>query len=374
MHLRKLDLSLAKDINKFIQFPFSLYKNNSQWVPPLDSDMRLVMNRQQHPFFRHSEADFFVAENKAGEVCGRIAVLHNRNYCEYHKTPVAFFYYFESLDSHEIAGRLFEAAFEWARQRKLTAILGPRGFTRSSGAGLLVEGFDFPPAMGILYNYPYYNSLITGCGFEKETDYLSGYLEKSHRLPEKLYRVAEKVKARNRFWIKTFRDKNEMRQWVPKIDQVHHQAFCNNPGYYPSTHEEFELIANSMIEIADPKLIKVIMKDEEVAGFILAYADISKALQKTKGKLWPFGWLTLLLEKSSTRVVDLNGVGLLPQFQGSGANALLYVELEKTLRGFQFEHAEFVQVDERNFKSKSDSETIGVIMHKRHRLYRRSLQ
>jgi len=124
-----------------------------------------------------------------------------------------------------------------------------------------------------------------------------------------------------------------------------------------------------MIQAADPRLLKLIMKDDEVAGFIISYADISMAIQRTKGKMWPLGWVDLLLEKNRTKIVNMNGLGLLPKYQGLGSNALLYTEVEKTIRDFGFEHAEIVQVDERNFKSKSDSDVLGVIWHKKHRTY-----
>lgn len=373
MQIRRVNTEDARDVRQFIDFPFHLYRSNPQWVPAMKSEMQLVMNRKRHPFYHHSEADFFLAENN-GEIAGRIAVLHNRNYTAHHNLNTAFFYYFDALDDVVVSRALFAAAYDWAKQRGLNAILGPKGFLRSSGVGMLVEGFEFRPAMGILYNYPYYDALLTDSGFVKETDYLSGYLERSVELPLRLYEIAEKIRERGNFWIKTFKNKAEMRRWIPVVNLVHHESFHNNAGYYPTTDEEFAMIANTMIQIADPDLIKLIMKEDQVVGFVIAYADVSEALQKTRGELWPFGWYTLLKEQKRTQLVDLNGVGLLPEYQGRGANAFLYAELEKTLRARQqFRKAEIVQVDERNFKSKSDMETMGVIWHKRHRLYTRPL-
>lgn len=373
MRIIKINTENANDVKKFIQFPFELYRNHPQWVPPLKSEMRMVLNRNRHPFFRHSDADFFIAESN-GEVLGRIAVLHNRNYTAYHHSPTAFFYYFDAVNDVDVTRALFTAAFDWSLKNGLTSVLGPKGFLRSNGLGILVEGFEHLPAMGIPYNFPYYEPLLIDSGFIKETDYLSGYMERSVELPARLYEIAEKIKERGSFWIKSFKSKAEMRRWIPAVNRVHHQAFQNNPGYYPTTPEEFALIANTMIQIADPALIKLIMKEDQVAGFIIAYADISKALQKIGGELWPLGWYTILREQKRTRLVNLNGLGLLPEFQGRGANAFLYAELEKTLRSRkQFDRLEAVQVDERNFKSKSDMETTGVIWYKRHRLYTRAL-
>jgi len=184
-----------------------------------------------------------------------------------------------------------------------------------------------------------------------------------------MFEAAERIKERGNFWVKTFRNKKEMREFIPFVNEVHYKAFHKNPGFYPTTDEEFKMIANTMIQIAEPEYVKLIMKGADVVGFVLGYPNVSHALQKTKGKLLPFGWITILNEKRHTRLGDLNGVGLLPEYQGMGANILLYVELEKTLRQSPFEKVELVQVDERNFKSKSDMETLGVNWKKRHRLY-----
>ena len=199
-------------------------------------------------------------------------------------------------------------------------------------------------------------------------------MKSTHHLSEKLFTAAEKVKERYGYWVKQFADKNEMKTWIPTVEKVHHEAFKNNSGYYPTTDEEFKLLAQNIISIADPRLIKLIMKENDVIGFVLAYPDISNAIQKSKGRIWPFGWIYLIREYSRTRYGNLNGVGLLPEYQGMGANVLLYTELEKSLRQVnQFDEVELVQIDENNFKSRSDMENMGVIWHKAHRLYKKEL-
>ncbi len=373
MNIRKIDTMNRGDQKKFIEFPFQLYKDCPQWVPATTSEMKTVLDRSKHPFYRHSDADFFLAESE-GDVLGRIAVLHHTNYSRHHKTQTAFFYYFESVEDFDVAQGLLQAAVDWSKRRNVQLILGTKGFLRSNGMGVLVEGFEYPPAMGIPYNLPYYHPFFDRMGFEKETDYLSGWMSKAQQIPEAVQKIAEKVQERGNFSVRTFQNKTELIPYIKEVDRLHHEAFQNNPGFYPSTEEEFEMIAQTMIQIADPRLIKLIMKEDEIAGFVIAYADISNALRKTRGEMWPFGWITLLREQKTTSVVNLNGIGFLPKYQGLGANALLYNEVEKTLRAFdQFKTAELVQVDERNFKSKSDMERIGVHWNKRHRIYRYTL-
>lgn len=372
MHIRPIDTGICRDRRRFLQFPFSLYYQTPQWVPPILSDLALVFERDRHPFYQHSDAQFLIAESE-GQVIGRLAVLHHRPYCAYHQEKTAFFYYFECIDDPEVANGLFHAGEEWARDQGCTSIYGPRGFLRSNCSGQLVEGFELMPAMGITYNLPYYERLITSYGFTKENDYLSGMLAGEQRLPERVHEIAGRVRQRGNFWIKTFTNAREIESMIPAIEYVHNEAFKDNPAYYPSSHAEFQLVVKDIVAIADPRLLKTVMKGDEIAGFIIAYPNISKALQRTHGSIYPLGWIDLLNEKKHTKVIDVNGVGLLPKYQGLGNNALLYVEIEKNLLERGAEKAEIIQVDERNYRSKSDMEAMGVIWNKRHRTFRKSI-
>ena len=358
-----------QNIKAFIQFPFDLYKNSPYWVPPIHGEVESILDGNQHPFYKHSKAAFFII-CEGRQVLGRIAILKNQLYNEYHKSQVAFFYFFDCVENLQVSKQLLDAAVEWASDQGATEIYGPRGFSRSSCAGLLVEGFDHLPAMGISYNYPYYDRLLSEYGFTKVTDYYSGYADKDIQFSNRVEMVVEKVKKRGNFEIINFTSKKDMKKWVPILDPVHHEAFKNNPGYYPSTPEEFEALAKNLIAIAEPKLVKLIKKQDEIVGFILAYPNISRALQKCKGKLFPFGWYYLLREKRTSKMGDINSVGLLPSAQGVGANYFLYDELARTLRDYGFDRVEFIQIDERNYRSKCDMENLGVTWYKRHRTYR----
>ena len=136
---------------------------------------------------------------------------------------------------------------------------------------------------------------------------------------------------------------------------------------------EFDLLARNFVSIVDPKFVRLIMCKDEIAGFMLAFPDISRAVQKCQGRIWPFGWFFILQEQKRTRILDMNGIGILPEFQGMGSNALLYLELNDTLRRSRFERLELIQVDERNFRSQSDMETLGAKWYKRHRTFRKIL-
>ncbi len=372
MQIRKIDTSRSRDVRRFVNFPFELYRDCAQWVPPIVSDMRLALSREKYPFYRHSTADFFIAE-EGGKTLGRIAAIDNQRYNACHRSKTAFFYFFEVVEDLRVARALFDAASDWARDRGLEVIVGPRGLLRADAHGLLVEGFEHRPAMGVPYNYSYYASLLEESGFEKEIDFLSAYLSGDYDLPQRFYDIAEKVKKRRGFWVKSFASKKELRQWVPEIQKINNRAFTDIWGYYPIDQAEANAIADRFLAAADPRLIKLVMKGDEPVGFIIGYPDISAGIQRAKGRLWPFGWLHILVEFKRTTWINFNGAGILPEHQGAGASVVLYTELAKTFLDFDFKHADLVQVAENNIKSKGEINTAGGEWYKRHRVYRRSL-
>ena len=175
MSVHKINTTNKTDLNKFIQLPFDLYKNNSFWVPQMRSDTKFIMDRSAYPFYQHSEADFFISEHN-GKVNGRIAAISNSRFNKASNQNTAFFYFFESIDDVSTSKELFNTVFDWARDKGLDRIYGPKGFLQGDGIGLLVDGFDYIPAMGIAYNFPFYDNLVKQSGFTKEFDYFSGYV------------------------------------------------------------------------------------------------------------------------------------------------------------------------------------------------------
>jgi hypothetical protein len=373
MRIRKIDTANKRDVNKFIRFPLQLYKGNPYFCPTLESEARFPLEREKHPFYKHSSADFFLAESE-GQVVGRIAAVHNTRHNEYRKVKTAFFWAFDVVDDFQVAEGLFEAVFAWARGRERDTLLGPRGLTGSDAAGVLVEGFDQRAVMGVPYNHPYYDQFIPKLGFEKLTDHLSGYASAHIELPVRLRRIAEKVADRRGYQVRDFTSTNEMREWTPRVLAVHEKAFAGTHEWHPDTPEEMQLVVDGLLSIADPRLIKLVTKGEEVIGFGFCYPDLSDGLRRCKGRLWPLGWWHLQREFKRSKWLLANGVGMLPAYQNLGGNALLYTRISKAVQDLnRFEHVDFVQVNETNFKSRSDMESMGVQWVKKHRSYTRKL-
>ena len=330
LSIEKVDTQDKSQVKRFVQFYYDLYKDCPQFVPPLYVDAYLPLNREKHPFYGHSDADFFVAV-RDGTVVGRICAAENRPFNEWHKTKKAHFYAFDTIDDLAVARALFEAAFAWARSRGLDTMVGPKGLSAFDGYGIQIEGFEHRQMMTMMnYNYDYYPRLVEALGFEKEVDFVSCYLPaQSFKVPERVERISAWAMKRGNLRVKNFTGdggllrwaprfiqdlagKQELLKWAPRIVEAYNKAFVNNWEYYPLSPGDGKYAVDNVFLVADPRLIKVITHGEEIVGFLFAFPDVSAALQRAKGHLFPFGLIDLLLEMKRTKIVSGNGTGILP--------------------------------------------------------------
>jgi GNAT superfamily N-acetyltransferase len=372
--VERIDTQSKAEVNRFIRLQFRLYEGHPLWVPPIVMDIKTRLNREKHPFHEHSDVDFFIAE-RDGEDVGRIAVIENKPYNQFHRKLQAQFYFFECIEDFEVARALFERAFEWAKERGLNQVVGPKGFGPLDGYGMLVEGYEFRPAMTMMnYNPPYYPKFAEKMGFRKEVDFVSCYLnEAKFRLPERVHRIAERAAKRSGLSVKRFRNKRELFKWASRIGKTYNDTFINNWEYYPLSQREIDYVVGEILTIADPRLIKIILHDEDVVGFLFGFADVSAAIQRSKGRLFPFGIIDILIEMKRTKWAAFNGAGVLPEFQGRGGNALLYSEMEKTIHEFGFKHADLTQVAESAVQMRHDLDNLGGEAYKNHRVFIREI-
>jgi len=368
--IETLNRKSSKAINEFIKLPNKIYKDIPQWVPPLVSDVKAMLNPAKHPFYEHSEAEFFVAR-RDGELVGRICVMENKPFNKYHGTTQAQFYLFECINDQEVANALFERAFTWAREHGLNEMVGPKGFSLFDGYGIQIEGFEHRQMMTMMnYNPEYYVRLVETLGFQKEVDFVSCYIPAaSFNLPEKVHLVAEKVLSKGKFKVKTFSSSKELREWADRIGEAYNNTFVKNWEYFPQTKREIDYTLNVLLTVADPRSIKIVLYEEKVVGFLLGFPDLSAALQRAKGHLTPWAIVDLMTEAKRTNWVSLNGAGMLPEYQGFGGNALLYSEMDKTIHDYHFEHYELTQVAESAVQMRKDLITMGGKPYKNHRVY-----
>lgn len=358
---------------RFTRFPFELYRGTPQWVPPIGADERDKLS-PRHPFYRHSQAAFFLAQDEGGAVRGRLAVLDHRLHNQYAQARTAFFCLFECVDDLPTARALFDAGAAWAAARGLDCLFGPKSFTALDGLGLLVRGYEHRPALGQPYNPPYYADLLAGCGFEPAgSEILSGYLPGSVTLPEKVELVAARVQERGWLRVRSFRSRGELRALVRELPGLYNGAMAGTEGGTPLTAEEAQAMAAQVLLFADPRLIKLIYKEDTPVGFLLAYPDVSAAVQRCRGRLFPLGWLYLLLELRRTQWININGAGIVERYRGLGGTALLFSEMAKSVRLRGTPHAEVVQIGAENERMLNELRGLGVDFYKAHQMFRRAI-
>ncbi len=369
-----IDSKDKREVERFINFHYDLYKGTPNWTPPFRNDIKLMFDQVKHPYYEHSQADFIVAEDN-GKLVGRIAAMVNNPYNEYHKVNNAQFYLFDSINDQEVADGLFEAAYDWSRQRGLTRIVGPKGFSGFDGYGIVVEGFEHHQMMNMMnYNFPYYAELFENAGFVKENEFVSCYIDvPNFDLPDSFKMIAQRVLERGKFWVKTFETKKEIMEWAPRIGKTYNDTFIKNWEYYPLSEREIVYIKDNILSFAVPRLIKLMMYEDNIAGFLFGFPDVSGAMQKCGGNLSPLCMLNLLWQMKRTNWISLNGLGMLPEYQGRGGNMLLYSEMLKTIKENNYTHAELTQMADTAFRVRSDLVTIGVQPYKVHRIYAREI-
>ncbi len=373
--IEKVDTENKKQVRRFVELSHRIYAGCLQWVPPLNVDAYNQLNRKKHPFHEHSDVEFFLAVRDGRDV-GRIAAIENKPFNKYHNEKTADFYLFECENDMEAATALFNTVFDWAKKRGLDTVIGPKGMGPLDGYGTLVFGHEHRQTMTMLnYNHSYYQLLIEAQGFVKEVDFVSCYLPADKfQLPERVKRISERVMERGKLEVKRFKNKKELLQWADRIGTAYNNSFVHNWEYYPFSKREIDFVVENIMTIADHRLIKIITHGDEVVGFLFAFHDVSAAMQRARGKLFPFGLVDILLEMRRTKTVAVNGMGILPEYQGHGGNALLYYAMGTTLLDFgQFVHVEMTQVAETTEQMRADLKNLNGVEYKNNRVYRKKI-
>ena len=356
-------------IKNFINLPKNLYKNESKWVPWFDIDIKQILAKK-HPFFLHSTGEFFLAE-KDGNTIGRICVVSNINYQKQHNRNCAHFFFLDAIKDIEVFKKLFNAAGDWSRQQGQTLLEGPLLFGGTCGSGILIEGYELSAPMTMMpYNFPYYKEFIDKLGFQKFFDTFGADISPGRfEIPPRIDSLAEKVVKRGRFKVIKFKNKKDILEKADKIAALYNATLGDHPEDYPLSDKELAQVTKDLMTVASPDLVKILEYDGKIVGYLFAFADISNTLRKNKGKLTLPGILKLIFGMRNAKKVLFNGMGILPEFQRLGGNALLYHELAKTVRSRNFKEAEIVQIADSTEMMLKDIQNLGSKINKIHRIF-----
>ena len=360
------EVSSKSDLNRFIKFPWSIYKGDPNWVPPLIVDMKTKLNPKKNPYFEHSQARYYLAEDN-GKIAGRIAATVNRNHNKYHEENIGFFGFFECIDNQAAANALFEQAANYLREQKAEAMRGPANMTSNDDWGLLIDPFDSSPQVMMTYNPEFYIGLIENYGFRKTMD-LYAYWEAPHEVTERSMKVAEKLKKRLKI---NFRKVNMKIFWeeVEKIHEIYNSAWIKNWGFVPMTKHEFLHIAKDMKMILDPDFVYIAEDGDKPVGFCLTLPDVNQAIKKVNGRLFPFGIFKLLSGMKKITRVRVLTMGVIPEYQKRGIDSVFYYDSVMTARSKNLDGGEFSWILENNDMMNAAAKNLGAKVYKTYRLY-----
>ena len=320
----------SRELRSFVRFPYRLYRDCPFWVPPLLRDEYATLRRDKNPAFENCSARYWLAY-RDGEPVGRVAGIINHAYVTKWREQRARFGWLDFIDDRDVSAALFRAVEDWARSEGMTSIHGPLGFTDMDREGMLVEGFSELATMATNYNYPYYPAHTEALGYDKDTDWLEFEVKVPDAIPERVLRIADMTMQRRGLHVLDATRSKDFLPYAREIFGVINLAYENLYGFVPLTEKQIDMYVKQYIPNVVPDYLKLILdKDDKVAAFVIGMPSLSRALQKAKGRLVPFGFLHMLRALRHPRTLDLYLGAVRPDLQGKGADALLITELNKS--------------------------------------------
>lgn len=375
VEIRKVTSS--SDLKRFIRFNYEFYKNNPYSVPDLYDDMLRTFSPEKNAAFEFCEADYFMAYRN-GEPVGRVAAIINRRANEKWGRKVVRFGWIDFEDDEEVSRALLEVVKQWGRERGMEEMEGPLGFTDMDAEGMLVEGFDQLSTMATIYNYPYYPEHMERLGLEKAADWVEMKIYIPDAIPEKHQRISDIIQRKYNLRIRKFTSKKEILKTgvAHEIFRLINDAYEPLFGFSRMTDKQIDQYVNMYVPVLDLRMVTVVENEAgEIVAVGVSMPSLSEALQKAKGKLLPLGWFHLLkaLMWKRPRVLDLLLVGVRPDYQGKGVNALLFTDLIPVYQQLGFEYAESNPELELNDKVQNQWQYFRTEQHKRRRCFKTNI-
>lgn len=367
-------VTTKSELKRFIRFNYEFYKDNPYSVPDLYDDMLNTFSPKKNAAFEFCEADYFLAL-RDGKIVGRVAAIINRRANETWNRKTVRFGWIDFIDDMEVSTALIDTVKQWGKERGMTEIEGPLGFTDMDAEGMLVEGFDQLSTMATIYNYPYYPQHMERLGLSKSADWVEMKIYVPDAIPEKHRRISDIIAKRYNLHIRKLKSKKEVRQSgvAHDIFRLINDAYTPLFGYSRMTERQIDQYVKMYVPVLDLRMVSIVENEQnEIVAVGISMASLSRALQKAKGRLLPFGWYHLLkaLMWKRPKVLDLLLVAVRPDYQGKGVNALLFTDLIPVYKELGFEYAESNPELEMNEKVQNQWQYFKTEQHKRRRCFK----
>ena len=372
------EVTTKKELKQFIQFGIDLFKGNPYFCPPLVFDEINTFDTTKNPAHEICDHIIYMAY-KDGKIVGRIVGIINYKANERWENKRLRFGWIDFIDDLAVSQALLEAVQAWGKTHGMTEMNGPVGFTDFDHQGLLIEGFEYNSPMASLYNYPYYEKHLEAFGLKKEIDWIEYRLTMPDEVPPRMKRLAKVVMEKSKLEIHKIKSIKELKKYYPNNEylDVVDQAYQSLYNYQPLTDKQKTYYSNMYFPLLNFDFVTIVINErKEIVGVGLGMPDISDALRKCKGKLFPLGWfhiLKALKAKKNMEYFDMLLIAVRPDYQNKGINALFFYDTAKHFVKYGVKYAETTSILETNNKSQANFEEYDKIQHKRRRAYIKSI-
>ncbi len=373
MAIELKEVTTSTELKQFVSFQYSLYRSNAFWVPPLRFDELNSLRKDKNPAFDFCDAKYWLAY-KDGAIVGRIAGIINKKYNQRWNEKAARFGWFDFVDDPDVPSALLQAVEQWATDNGMRRLHGPLGFTDMDGEGTLVEGFEEVSTLGAIYNYPYYPGHIERAGYSKDTDWVEFEVTMGPGIPERVERLAHIALERNKLRVLKADKAKDILPYAKDIFHVLNEAYKELYGFVELSDKQIDMYVKQYFNFILPEYVPVVLDAQnKVVAFGIAMPSLSKALQKCKGRLFPFGFIHVLRAMKNNRRVDLYLTAVRPDMQNKGVNAILIHETNKVFIKNKIEKVETNRELEANAKVQAQWRFYETRQHKRRRCYKKEL-
>lgn len=369
MSIEIREVTTLRQLRAFIRFPLSLYRNHPCYVPALFMDEMNTLRKDKNAAFEHCQARYWLAY-RDGKIVGRVAAIHNRRHIEKWNQPYLRFGWLDFVDDPAVSAALLGQVEEWARSLGLTAVHGPLGFTDMDREGMLIEGFDEVGTLATLYNYPYYPAHLEKMGYIKDIDWVEYQITLPEKPDERVERAVEILQRRYKLHLMKVKHKKELLNVAMDIFRLLDEEYKNLYGTVPQTERQMQGYIDQYFGFVIPSFVPVVFdENEKMVAVGIAFPSFSRALQKSRGELFPFGFIHLLRAMKKNDLADLYLVAIRSDFQGKGVNALLMNQMINAMREFGIKKVESNPELETNDAVRSQWRTFDARQHKRRRCF-----
>ena len=374
MDIQIREVESRKDLKTFIYLPEEIHKGHKTWVHPIYMDEWTYFNPRKNEAFSYCDTILLLAF-RDGKAIGRIMGIINTRYNEHRDEKTARFGYLETWEEQEVVSALLARIEEWAREKGMTKVVGPYGFSDQDPEGFLIEGFDLRATIATYHNFNWMPGIMENAGYSKDIDYFVYKIDISQGLPELYEKIFNRLSRRETFEIINFKKKKEMKPWIKPILGLMNECYMDSNiyGYAPLSEKEMEELAKRYWTILDQRFIKVVLKDGEIVAFVIGIPDMTEGIQRARGHLLPFGIFKILRAAKKTKQLDLLLGAVKEQYRGMGIDVLMGFPLITSAHEAGMLLADTHHEMETNTKVRAEMERVGGEIYKKYRVYQKAL-